>query len=90
MSMSQTLACIAHKSLEICERCRLRQQNSSATQAKAPALAIRLMRRQNEEANGKPPSHCATPELLQLLTSSLAPLFKDYLPRNMRVGAYSV
>jgi hypothetical protein len=25
------LACIAHKSLEICERCRLRQRNSPAT-----------------------------------------------------------
>ena len=28
---------------------------------------------------GKPPSYSATPELLQLLTSSLARLFKSYL-----------
>jgi|GEM_PF-4349084 len=31
---------------------------------------------------GKPSSHSATPELLQLLTSSLAPLFKSYLARK--------
>ena len=37
---------------------------------------------------GKPPSYSATPELLQLLTSSLARLFKNYLTRNRRVEAY--
>jgi hypothetical protein len=31
------LACIVHKSLEICERCRLRQQNSPTTR-KIPLL----------------------------------------------------
>ena len=33
---SRQIACIAHKSLEICERCRLRQQNSPATPENSP------------------------------------------------------
>ena len=32
------LACIAHKSLEICDRCRLRQQNSPATPENSTAF----------------------------------------------------
>src|SRR5260370_32646800 len=32
------LACIAHKSLEICEQCRLRQQNSPATPENSAAF----------------------------------------------------
>jgi hypothetical protein len=32
------LACIAHKSLEICERCRLWQQNSPATPENSAAF----------------------------------------------------
>jgi hypothetical protein len=32
---------------------------------------------------GKPPSYSATPELLQLLTSSLARLFKSYLVHRL-------
>jgi hypothetical protein len=39
---------------------------------------------------GKPPSHSATPELPELLTSSLARLFKSYLARNKRLDAYGV
>src|SRR5262249_41299062 len=35
------LACIAHKSLEICERCRLWQRNSQATPENSAALAGR-------------------------------------------------
>jgi hypothetical protein len=31
---------------------------------------------------GKPPSHSATPELLQLLTSSFDRMFKSFLTRN--------
>jgi len=31
LESSKALACIAHKSSEICERCRLRQQNPPAT-----------------------------------------------------------
>jgi hypothetical protein len=33
-----TLACIAHKSLEICERCRLWQRNSPATPENSAAF----------------------------------------------------
>src|SRR5260370_39431564 len=32
------LACIAHKSLEICEQCKLRQQNSRATPENSAAF----------------------------------------------------
>src|SRR6202035_4649159 len=34
----RTLACIADKSLEICQRCRLKQQNSPARQENSAAL----------------------------------------------------
>jgi hypothetical protein len=36
---------------------------------------------------GKPPSHSATPELLQLLTSSFDRLFKGFLTRNELVDS---
>ena len=36
---------------------------------------------------GKPPSHSATPELLQLLTSSFDRMFKSFLARNELVDS---
>jgi hypothetical protein len=36
--MRSELACLAHKSLEICDRRRLRQQNSSATPENSAAF----------------------------------------------------
>ena len=36
---------------------------------------------------GKPSSHSATPELLQLLTSSFERLFKSFLARNQLVAS---
>ena len=38
LALADHLACIAHKSLEICERCRLRQQNSPATPENSTAF----------------------------------------------------
>jgi hypothetical protein len=40
-SPNDQLACIAHKSLEICERCRLRQHNSPATPENSAAFLER-------------------------------------------------
>jgi hypothetical protein len=38
LTNSMPLACIAHKSLEICERCRLKQQNSPAKPVNSTAI----------------------------------------------------
>jgi hypothetical protein len=42
-SKGADLACIAHKSLEICERCRLRQRNSPATPENSAAKAWAIL-----------------------------------------------
>src|SRR6202040_1375899 len=41
VACSKRLACIAHKSLEICERCRLWQRNSPATPENSAAFLER-------------------------------------------------
>ena len=47
----------------------------------------RLEKQPTDRRTGKPPSHSATPELLQLLTSSLARMFKSFLTRNELVAS---
>src|SRR5208337_3115989 len=48
----------------------------------------RLEKQPTDRRTGKPPSHSATPELLQLLTSSIARIFKPKL-RNLESSSSS-
>ena len=77
VGMLEPLACIAHKSLEICERCRLWQQNSPATPGK-----IRCFWR-GEFKN----SLFRYIYLNQSLRQRAQPLSKSFLARNELVAS---
>jgi hypothetical protein len=72
------VACIGHKSLETCDQCRLRQQNSPTT----PEIPLLFGEKSFETV-------CFDSFILiQALKQTRSVCFKSYLARNKRVDAY--
>jgi len=78
-ALQDSLACIAHKSSEICERCRLWQQNPPATPDNAAAFF-------EEEFKN---SLFRFIYFKSALKQTRKRLFKSFLARNKRVGSPS-